>query len=99
MTGFETCLARSLPAPIGDDRALVRPLRTFAARRRALAVPIPAPLLHLHGQQDGCIAPVPEDPDRRWFAARDHRVVPNAGHFLFQETPYERAAHVAAWLA
>jgi len=51
MTGFETfrlpdddraelhaCLARSLPAPIGYYRALVRPLRTFAARRRALAV-------------------------------------------------------------
>ena len=60
---------------------------------------IPAPLWHLHGQQDGCIAPVPEDLDRRWFAARDHRVVPNAGHLLFQEVPHEMAARVAAWLA
>src|SRR5262249_49135542 len=76
---LHACLARSLPAPIGYYRALVRPLRTFAARRRVLAVPIPTPLLQLHGQQDGCIAPVPEEMDRRWFAARDHRVVPNAG--------------------
>jgi pimeloyl-ACP methyl ester carboxylesterase len=96
---LHACLARSWPAPIGYYRALVRPLRTFAARRRALAVPIPTPLLQLHGQQDGCIAPVPEDLDRRWFAARDHRVVPNAGHFLFQEMPHEMAARVAAWLA
>src|SRR5262249_23931131 len=69
MTGFETIArARSLPAPIGYHRALVRPLRTFAARRRALAVAIPTPLLQLHGPQDGCIAPVSEDLDRRWLA-------------------------------
>ncbi|HEX3763241.1 MAG TPA: alpha/beta hydrolase [Kofleriaceae bacterium] len=96
---LHTCLARSLPAPIDYYRAVVRPLRTFAARQRALAVPIATPLLQLHGQQDGCIPPVPEALDRRWFTAREHRVVPNAGHFLFQEAPHEMAARVAAWLA
>jgi len=96
--GFLGELARSLPTPIRYDRAMVRPLRTFAARRRALEVTIPTPLLQLHGQQDGCIAPAPDDLDRRWFAARDHRVVPKAGHFLFQEAP-RKAARVAACLA
>ena len=96
MTGF---LVRSSPAAIGYDRALVRPPRTFAARREALAVVIPTPLLQLHCQQDGCIAPTPEDIDRRWLVARDHRVVPNAGHFRFQETPHDMAARVAAGLA
>jgi hypothetical protein len=99
MTGFETIArARSLPAPIGYHRALVRPLRTFATRQRALAGAIPTPLLQLHGQQDGCIAPVAEDLDRRWVAARDHRVVPTAGHFL-QGAPREVAARGVAWLA
>jgi hypothetical protein len=57
---------------VRDDRAVVRSLRTFA-RRRALEVAIPAPL-QLHGQHDGCIAPVPADLDRPWFTARDPRM-------------------------
>lgn len=96
---LHACLARSMPAPLGYYRALVRPLRTFAARTRALDVPITTPLLQLHGQLDGCIQPTPPDLDHRRFSQREHHVVPNVGHFLPQEAPHLLAARVAAWLA
>lgn len=96
---LHACLARSLPAPLGYYRAMVRPLRTFAARARALDVAIATPLLQLHGQLDGCILPTPEDFDRRRFIAREHHVIPDVGHFIPQEAPRMLAARVAAWLA
>jgi pimeloyl-ACP methyl ester carboxylesterase len=60
---------------------------------------IHTPLLQLHGQFDGCIAPTPEDLDRRRFAAREHHVIQDVGHFLLQEAPRGLAARVMAWLA
>jgi hypothetical protein len=40
--------------------------------------------------------PAPEELDRGSLAARDHRVVPNAGHSPFQEAPHGMAGRVAA---
>lgn len=93
------CLARSMPAPLGYYRAMIRPIRTFTARSRALAVPIETPLLQLHGQIDGCIQATAEDVDRRWFTAREHHVIPEVGHFVPQEAPRLLAARVMAWLS
>jgi pimeloyl-ACP methyl ester carboxylesterase len=96
---LHACLARSMPAPLGYYRAMLRPLRTFVARTRALEVQIRTPLLQLHGQLDGCIQAPPEELDRRRFAAREHHVIPDVGHFLLQEAPRALAARVMAWLA
>ncbi|HWO17706.1 MAG TPA: alpha/beta fold hydrolase [Kofleriaceae bacterium] len=95
---LHACLAASLPAPLEYYRAMVRPLAGFRARVAALEPPIAAPLLQLHGAQDGCVLP-PRDDDGRYFVHREREIVPDTGHFLHLEAPAAIAARVAAWLA
>ncbi|HET7506283.1 MAG TPA: alpha/beta hydrolase [Kofleriaceae bacterium] len=96
---LHACLAASMPAPIEYYRAMVRPLRQFARRTRALGAVIRTPLLQLHGARDGCIRALPEDLDRHRFAAREHETIPNMGHFIPHEAPHALAARVTRWLA
>jgi len=95
---LHACLRASLPAPLEYYRALVRPLAGLRARLAAWSSPIEAPLLQLHGAEDGCILP-PRDPDDRYFRARTLEVVRNTGHFLHLEQPGPIAERVAGWLA
>jgi pimeloyl-ACP methyl ester carboxylesterase len=95
---LHACLAASLPAPLGYYRAVVRPLAGLRARLAAASRPIAAPLLQLHGAEDGCVLP-PRDPDDRYFRERVLEVVPDAGHFLHLEAPAAIAARVTGWLA
>ena len=92
------CLAKSLPAPLGYYRALIRPLTGFRTRMRKLANQIAVPTLQLHGAADGCVLP-PDTSDARRFTERVLEIVPDAGHFLHLEQPDAMAARVAAWLA
>jgi pimeloyl-ACP methyl ester carboxylesterase len=95
---LHTCLAASLPAPLGYYRAMVRPVGAATARIRRAAAPITTPLLQLHGTDDGCVLP-PSDHDHRRFAERVVEIVPGVGHFMHLERPVEIAERVAAWCA
>ena len=92
------CLARSLPAPLKYYRSTARP-RTSARIRRRVAQPIATPLLQLHGADDGCVLPPPDDDAERFAGEYEREIVPGAGHFLHLEQPAACAARVADWLA
>jgi pimeloyl-ACP methyl ester carboxylesterase len=92
---LHACLARSLPAPLAYYRAAARAARSAA---RGPATKIAAPLLQLHGADDGCIVP-PTGDDERYFVERQLVVIPGAGHFLHLERPDVVASRITAWLA
>jgi pimeloyl-ACP methyl ester carboxylesterase len=95
---LHACLAASMPAPLEFYRAILRPFTTLVDRVRKGQGKIRTPLLQLHGNDDGCIAP-PTDDDARWFTERVLEVLPNLGHFLHVEAPELIGARVARWLA
>jgi pimeloyl-ACP methyl ester carboxylesterase len=95
-------LAASWPAPLSLYRALLRP--TGEARRRlralALAPRSRVPLLHLHGERDGCIRPAMlRDQPRYGGGGFECEVVGGVGHFLQHEAPTAIAGRIAAWLS
>lgn len=92
---LHACLAASNLAPIEYYRAMRKTSRTDL--RRA-AQPIAAPLLALHGEDDGCILPPTADDTKRFAGPYERGVVPGVGHFLHIEAPAEIADRVAAWL-
>lgn len=98
---LHACLRASdqLRAPLGYYRALVRPLRGLPARLRRLAVPVAAPVLQLHGADDGCILPPMEADAHRFAGGRTLELLSGVGHFLHLEAPDRVAARVASWLA
>jgi len=95
---LHACLARSLPAPLGYYRALLRPLATAPERVRQAARRIEPPLLQLHGADDGCILP-PTGDDTHHFAERALEILPGRGHFLHLEDPEGIARLVLSWFA
>jgi len=94
---LHTCLAGSLPGPLGYYRAIVRPFSQFRERVERLAVPIATPLLQLHGADDGCILP-PTGDDSRRFTQREFEVLPGCGHFLHLEKPAAIAERIIRWM-
>ena len=103
---LHACLAASLPAPLGYYRAMLRPLAGLRERVLGRWPPIAAPLLQLHGEEDGCVLPPrasprepPRERDDQLFLARTFELVPGAGHFLHLEQPDAIADRVRAWLA
>jgi pimeloyl-ACP methyl ester carboxylesterase len=94
---LHTCLAASLPGPLGSYRAIVRPLSQFSERVKKFTIPITTPLLQLHGENDGCIG-VPSTDDDRRFTQRELLVLPDVGHFLHLEAPAAIAEHVVRWI-
>jgi pimeloyl-ACP methyl ester carboxylesterase len=88
MRELKDVLRASMPAPLGYYRAL-RPSRTRL--RQALLdarVPIYVPLLHLHGQDDGCVAYAMARGQERYFKAEFRsEALPGLGHFLHLEDP------------
>lgn len=96
---LHACLAASWPAPLGYYRAALRPVGGLRTRLSAARAVVAAPLLQLHGADDGCIAPVARDDDARFAAPRVREVLPGLGHFLHVEAPARVAARVAAYLS
>ncbi len=92
------CLAASMPAPLEYYRALPRSaalLRWLRAPERKVGVPV----LHLHGERDGCVDPAATR------GQRDHidgpfecELIAGAGHFLHLEEPDQVARRALHWL-
>ncbi len=98
MRELKRCLHASMPAPLGHYRALALAL----ARRPAEALRsagIDVPLLHLHGEDDGCVAPAASRGEERYFNADFRReVLPGVGHFLQLEAPERVAERILAFI-
>ena len=94
------CLAASLPGPIEYYRAMVWPPREAAARARAAGERrVTAPVLHLHGERDGCIDAAATHGQRRLVAGPfECELIAGAGHFLHLEDPAQVAARALHWL-
>jgi pimeloyl-ACP methyl ester carboxylesterase len=98
---LKRCLAKSLPAPLGYYRAL---LRSAPSYRRALLelsrTKITVPTLYLHGARDGCIGYGAARNQERFFKAEFRsELLSGVGHFLHLEDPDRVEARLAEWLA
>lgn len=93
---LKSCLAASMPAPLGYYRALLS-LKTLRNVRRETE-PLPQPFLYLHGQTDGCIDPEMAAGQERFFRDLTAEVVPEVGHFLHLEAPGYVTNRVLGWL-
>ena len=70
------------------------------ALRRRLRRPIEVPVLRLHGELDGCFLEASTRGSGRYVAGPlTERVVPEAGHFLAEESPEVVTDALVAWLA
>ena len=84
-----------MPAPIVYYRAAAREGRSALGE---LARPITTPLMQLHGAEDGCVLPPPNDDRRRFAGDYGRDVIARAGHFLHLEHPTEIASRISTWL-
>jgi pimeloyl-ACP methyl ester carboxylesterase len=96
------CLAASMPAPLEYYRAMAWPPRAAAARVAALRAPdrrVRVPVLHLHGERDGCIDPAATRGQRAHVSGPyENELVAGAGHFLHLEAPDRVSQRVLHWL-
>jgi pimeloyl-ACP methyl ester carboxylesterase len=99
MRELKNCLAASMPAPLGHYRALATSL---ARKKRGplRSSGIDVPVLHLHGANDGCIAPDASRGEERYFNAGFHReVMPGLGHFMHLEDPARVGGRILEYFA
>jgi pimeloyl-ACP methyl ester carboxylesterase len=98
MQELKRCLHASMPAPLGHYRALGRSLgRKPSGALRSAGIDVP--LLHLHGEDDGCVAPAAGNGEERYFNAGFRReVLPGVGHFLQLEAPERVAERILAFI-
>jgi pimeloyl-ACP methyl ester carboxylesterase len=95
------CLAASMPAPLAYYRALAWPPAAAAARVRALRAAerrIAVPVLHLHGERDGCIDPAAASGQRELVDGPfECEIVAGAGHFLQLEATEQVSSRALHW--
>jgi pimeloyl-ACP methyl ester carboxylesterase len=95
---LKSCLAASMPAPLGYHRSLMSP-RTFRGLRKLFAEAIAPATLHVHGRRDGCVPERLADGQESLFRGRfDHVVIDDAGHFVHLEAPAKVVSLVLNWL-
>lgn len=94
------CLAEDLRGPIGYYRSMLRPIGEALTRvRRVAREKIATPTLHLHGANDGCIAPAACVGQERYFSGPfDFELIEGVGHFLGLEQPEAVASRIARWI-
>jgi pimeloyl-ACP methyl ester carboxylesterase len=99
MRELKACLRASMPGPLGYYRAL-RPSRMNLRQSLLDArIRIYVPLLHLHGQDDGCIAFAMSEGEHRYFQGEfQSRELPGLGHFLHLEDPRQIAAAISGFI-
>ena len=67
--------------------------------RRAARETIATPTLHLHGANDGCVAPDACVGQERFFSGPfESELIEGVGHFLGLEEPEAVARRIAAWI-
>ncbi|MBT8492772.1 MAG: alpha/beta hydrolase [Deltaproteobacteria bacterium] len=95
---LKSCLAASMPAPLGYYRAL----RSRAGLRAVRSIgreAIEQPFLWMHGDGDGCIGANMGIGQEHYFSGPfESEVVAGAGHFLPQEASRLLADRALAWL-
>lgn len=93
---IKRCFALSMPAPLVCHRAMLRPAIALLHAESAL---IHQPVLHLRGEDDGCITSAASEEQARYFKGSFHQEsLAQCGHFLALERPDELAALTLAWL-
>jgi pimeloyl-ACP methyl ester carboxylesterase len=98
MRELKNCLRESMPAPLGHYRALASGFRKKRTGPLASAG-INVPLLHLHGENDGCIASSASKGEERYFnGGFSQLVLPGVGHFLHLEDPDRVAASILSFI-
>ena len=96
MRELKACLRASLPAPLGHYRAL----RSTLVGRPPPARKITVPLLHLHGEDDGCVDFATSRGEERYFAGEFRsECLPGLGHFLHLEAPERVAERILQFAA
>lgn len=98
---LRACLEASMPAPLEYYRAMLRPPGQAIARLREIkGMAIAVPTLHIHGADDGCVAPASARTQKEYFIGPFHSVtLPGLGHFLHIEDPDQVAERIIEWLA
>ena len=67
--------------------------------QRRISRPVPMPVVHLQGAQDGCVLADVTDGSQRFVTGPyTHRIIERAGHFLGEEAPGEVNAILVDWL-
>lgn len=70
--------------------------RRFVAR---LSQPVDVPVLHVHGEADGCVLPDSSTGSQEWCSGRyDEVLLPGVGHFIPEEAPEETNRLLTGWL-
>jgi len=88
-------LAASGDAPIRYYRAALSRVGSDGATTKSIVTPT----LHLHGADDGCVAPSAGRGEERYFEGPfASEVIPEVGHFLHLEAPELVAARTIDWL-
>lgn len=93
------CLSQSLPAPLSYYRAYSRDGLARQHLRELARSPIAAPVLYIHGRQDGCVGTGFSANHHRHFSGPfEQQLIDDAGHFIQLERPDEVASAVWSWL-
>ncbi|KNX36106.1 alpha/beta fold hydrolase [Luteipulveratus halotolerans] len=70
--------------------------RRFVAR---LSQPVGVPVLHVHGESDGCVLPESSIGSQQWCSGRyDETLLPGVGHFIPEEAPDATNRLLIDWL-
>lgn len=94
------CIPQAAYGALECARWAIRSLPRADGRRwaRALATPIDAPTLQLHGGADRYLLPAAVEGSGRYVAGDyDFRLLPGVGHHPHEERPHEVTALIAGW--
>ncbi len=92
---LKSCLAASMPAPLGYYRDLLS-LSTLRSAKRVGT--LSQPFLYLHGARDGCIDVEMSRNQDRYFRHLHSKTIDDVGHFLHLEARHSVANSILGWV-